>query len=174
MLLLNISKKIELAANLAIVVVACLLGVALVKNYLLSKTPEPSVPQEAANTTVSEPTVSSLDVDWKQSKLTLVLALSTVCHFCTESAPFYRRLIKERVGVRTVAVLPQEITESKKYLEHLGIKVNEVRHVPLPSIGVEGTPTLVLVDKAGAIKNTWRGKLSRNQESIVLDHLVSQ
>jgi len=173
-MLMNLQKKIEMIANVAIIVVACALAMTLVKNYLLAKPTEQVIKRQPENRPAVEPTVSSLDIDWKQSKLTLVLALSTECHFCTESAPFYRQLIKERDGVRTVAVLPQEISESKKYLEHLGIKVNEVRQVSLSSIGIEGTPTLLLVDKGAAIKNTWRGKLSRLQESLVLDRLVAQ
>jgi hypothetical protein len=169
----NISKKIELVANVAIIVVACLLGVTLVKNYLLPKKPERTVQAPPENRSVGNPTVSSLDIDWKKSKVTLLLVLSTQCHFCTESAPFYREL-KKRDGVHIVAVLPQDLPESKKYLTQLGIGVDEVRQVSLPSIGVEGTPTLLLVDQEGAIKNTWRGKLSRLQESSVLDRLVAQ
>jgi hypothetical protein len=80
-MLINVSKKIELVANVAIIVVACLLGVALVKNYLSPKTAETTVQQQVANTTPGKLTVSSLDVDWKQNKLTIVLALSTECHF---------------------------------------------------------------------------------------------
>jgi hypothetical protein len=168
----NISKKIELVANAAIIVVACLLGVTLIKN-LLPKRTERTLQEQADNRSIGNPAVSSLDIDWKKSKLTLVLALSTECHFCTESAPFYREVTK-RDGVRTVAVLPQDLTESKKYLAQLAIGVDEVRQVSLPSIGVEATPTLLLVDQEGAIKNTWRGKLSRLQESLVLDRLVAQ
>ena len=170
----NISKKIELVANAAIIVVACLLGVTLIKNWLPKRT-ESTVQPPADNRPIrnTTPTVSSLDVDWKKSKLTLVLALSTQCHFCTESAPFYKGL-KKRDGVHLVAVLPQDLSESKKYLAQLAIGVDEVRQVSLPSIGVEATPTLLLVDQQGVIKNTWRGKLSRLQESVVLDHLVAQ
>lgn len=36
-MLTGISKKIELAANLAIILIACLLATVLIKNYLLAK-----------------------------------------------------------------------------------------------------------------------------------------
>ena len=38
----NFSKKVEVMANLTIIVVAGLLGVVLVKDYLLIRTPRPS------------------------------------------------------------------------------------------------------------------------------------
>ena len=168
---MKIAKKIEVAANIALIVVCLLLGVILLKNHLLPKTTETVQAGVGPSRT---PNVSSLNVDWKQSELTLVLALSTECHFCTESSPFYRQLTKERNSVRIVAVLPQEISESKKYLDDLGIKVDEVRQTSLPAIGVEGTPTLILVDMGGVVKNTWHGKLSRTQESLVLSRLAAQ
>ncbi len=39
-MLINVGKKIEVAANVAIIVVACLLGTVLVKNYLVTKRTE--------------------------------------------------------------------------------------------------------------------------------------
>ena len=42
-MLTGISKKIELAANVAIIVVACLLGTALVKSYFLTRSAEPTI-----------------------------------------------------------------------------------------------------------------------------------
>ena len=89
-MLTNISKKIELTANLAIIVVACSLMTVLVKNYLVTKHAEQASTSESQP--ANSPTVSALDIDWRQSKQTLLLAVSSGCHFCTESAPFYKQL----------------------------------------------------------------------------------
>ena len=51
----GISKKIELAANLAIVFVSCLLAVALVKAYFLN---------ESGKEVTSTASVASLDIAW--------------------------------------------------------------------------------------------------------------
>ena len=96
-MLTGISKKIELAANLAIIVVACLLAIVLVKNYFFAKPPQQADKSESQriqseSQPVNSPSVSSLDIDWKQNKQTLILAISSSCHFCTESAPFYKKL----------------------------------------------------------------------------------
>lgn len=71
-MLMSVSEKIELIANIAIIVVVCLLGIVLVKNYFLAR------PSEQA---LHGPSVSSLGIDWKQDRKTLILAISSDCHF---------------------------------------------------------------------------------------------
>lgn len=161
--LADISKKIELAANLGILLVSCLLAVVLVKGYFLSESSEEVTPA---------PTVSSLDIDWNQHVQTLILVLSRNCRFCTESAPFYRRLSQSKGNTHLVALLPQSVEEGREYLVNQGVLVDEVKHSSLEKIGVSGTPTLVLVDTSGVVKNFWLGKLSPEQEAIVLSLLA--
>lgn len=115
--------------------------------------------------------MSSLDIDWKQNKQTLILAISSSCHFCTESAPFYKKLAQNKGDTRLVALLPQPVEEGREYLERLGVSVDEVRQSSLDQIGVHGTPSLLLVDASGVVKNFWVGRLPPDQESTVLDAL---
>ncbi len=177
-MLTSLSKKIELVANVAIIVVACLLTTVLVKNYFLTQ-PSQQANQGESQRVQSEsqpansPTVSSLDIDWKQSKQTLILAISSTCHFCTESAPFYKKLTQSRGNTRLVAVLPQPVEDSRKYLDHLGISVDEVRQLPLDRIGVRGTPTLILLDTFGVVRNSWIGSLPPQTELAVIRALKS-
>ena len=175
-MLTSLSKKIELIANVAIIVVACLLATVLVKNYFFTKSSERTNTSESQSVQsqsqpVNSPTVSSLDVDWKQNKQTLILAISSSCHFCTESAPFYKKLAQNKGDTRLVALLPQSVEEGKKYLERLGVSVDEVRQSSLDQIGVHGTPSLLLVDSSGVVKNFWVGKLPADKEVTVLDAL---
>jgi len=171
--LIGLSKKIELIANVAIIIVACLLATVLIKNHFLAKPPQQadkskSQPVQSANEPVSSPTVSSLDIDWKQNKQTLILAISSSCHFCTESAPFYKRLAEVKTSTRLVAILPQPVEEGRRYLDRLGVSVDEVRQLPLDRIGVRGTPTLMLVDASGAVRNSWIGFLAPETELEVV------
>jgi hypothetical protein len=164
----SLSKKIELLANVAIVVVALLLGVVLVKRYLL---PQPVNSGPAANARIQPGTKLSLPgVDWGQDDKTLVMALSTTCHFCTESAPFYQKLTRaaEAKGVKVIAVLPQSESEARQYLSGLAIPISDVRQSPLDSLGVSGTPTLILVDDKGQVASSWVGKLQSDRESEVV------
>jgi len=165
-------KRIELVANLAIIVVAILLGVVLVRNYLF-RSPVPT--QAPATTGIQAGTKLSLpSVDWNSSRQTLVMALSTKCHFCTESAPFYQRLAQECAGnrnVRLIAVFPQTSRESEEYLKGLALNVDDVKQSELGSLGVSGTPTLILLNNEGVVEDSWRGKLNGDREGEVLRRL---
>jgi len=168
----NILKKTELLANIAIIIVAILLGGVLVKRYLLTSDEafddRNSVSRIAAGTKVSLP-----EIDWAKSDRTLLLVLSKGCHFCSESAPFYQRLVLDTDGrgVQLVAVLPQDVNEGRQYLNELGVAINEIRQSPLDSLGVGGTPTLILVNREGVVTDSWVGKLPPDKESEVLDRL---
>ena len=176
----NLAKRIELISNLAIIIVACLLGAVLVKNYLLGGAIGKSVKETTARAPISNggltgAKLSMPDVDWAKNGRTLVMVLQSGCHFCTESAPFYQRLAQQRSqqgNIQLVAVLPQKIDDGKKYLDKLGVAVDEVRQASLNSIQVSGTPTLLLVDKSGAVTETWVGKLDSNRETEVLTRLA--
>jgi len=105
-------------------------------------------------------------VDWSKNEKTLVVAISSSCHFCTESAAFYRD-IRARTRIHTIAVLPQSVNEGRNYLNNLGVQVDEVLQAPLSSIDVSGTPTLILVGRDGTVIRTWLGKLPPELEKEV-------
>lgn len=169
----NLSKKIELCANLAIIVVALLLVGVLVKRFLPFRT---TSSQDGVSLAVGAK-VPLTNTDWARNGRTMLLVLSSQCHFCTESAPFYQRLAKEREtlkNVRLVAVLPQTVNDSQQYLSKLGVTVDEIRQSSLNSIGVSGTPTLILADNTGTVSGAWVGKLQPDKEAEVLDRLKRQ
>jgi hypothetical protein len=164
-------KKIELLANVAIIAVAVLLGAALVRQYLL-----PGGRDSAASPRIQKgATVAVPGVDWSKSNRTLILALQKGCHFCTESAPFYKRLAPaaSEKNVRVVAVLPQSPEVGRGYMADLGVPVSEVAQASLDSISVSGTPTLILVDDKGAVLDSWVGKLPAAGEDEVLSLIGS-
>jgi len=167
----NLTKRIELLANIAIIVVALLLGGVLVKRYLW---PQAASPQAQARiqpgTKLSVP-----GVEWEKNNRTLLLILSTTCHFCTESSPFYQRLAQEKAkrgGVSLIAVLPQSVGDSQKYLNDLGVTVDDVKQVGLDAVQVRGTPTLILADRTGAVVESWVGKLPAEAEAEVLNRFL--
>jgi peroxiredoxin len=173
-----------MAANISITIVAVVGAGVLVKGYLLHPSPVlmsnmkqvPGTKSELpdARSSLQGTQVSVAGVDWAESDETIVLALSNKCHFCTESAPFYQKLtsdLAQRKNVRVIAVFPQQIEEAKKYLDGLGVAVTDVRQATLDSIGVRGTPTLMIVDKSGTVKQAWIGRLSSEKESEVFNRI---
>lgn len=181
------TRGIEIATNLSIILVALIGATVLVKNYLLrspvtitsggpragaernpgGKRELPSGPAEGTQVTVP-------GISWSDSEETVVLALSDKCKYCTDSAPFYKELTAEtakRKGVRVLAVFPQEESAGKKYLSDLGVNVGEVKQATLDSIGVRGTPTLLIVDSTGRVKQSWVGLLKAERETEVLSRI---
>ena len=164
-------KRVELLANIAIIAVAVLLGAVLVHRYLLTPAPPDAAEQEQ----IKPGTKLSLPgVEWGAKRRTLLLALSTDCRYCTESAPFYQRLAEEKAkrgDLGILAVLPQTIDESMRYLGEHGIKVDAVRQAAPNAINVRGTPTLIMVDQTGSVVESWVGKLPPQKEAEVLSRL---
>ncbi len=167
----NLNKRIELLANVAIIVVALLLGAVLVKRYLLPQAPSPQAQSRIQpGTKLSVP-----GIEWGKNERTLLLVLSTTCRFCTESSPFYQRLAQEKArkgGVGLIAVLPQSVSESQKYLNGLGVPVDDVKQAGLDAVQVRGTPTLIVADRTGAVLESWVGKLPAEAEAEVLDRFL--
>lgn len=56
-----------------------------------------------------------------------------------------------KAEVRLVAVLPQEVAESRRYLLNLKVPIDEVRQSGLHALGVQATPTLILVNSKGEV-----------------------
>ena len=166
-------KKIELTANIAITVTAILLSVILVRHYLITGA------NKGSNIEVTSPNELNLksekvnlsNIDWHKNGKTLILALSTTCHFCMESSPFYERLTMETKNTHFVAVFPQSVEEGKQYLYRHGIQLDDVRQSALGDLGVEGTPTLILIDDKGTITGSWIGALSVSKEAEVISKL---
>jgi len=183
----SIAKKVELAANVGIIVVA-VLGSADLIRHLVPRPPAQPVsaavaptdraarPATASSTPLSAGARIALPgVDWSRHDKTFVLVLSTGCHFCLDSGPFYKRLsaeIHKHAGtIGTVAVFPQPVDEARRFLAGFDVAVDSVLQAPLPSTGARGTPTLVVVDKTGTIEKVWIGRLPPQRENDVLGYL---
>jgi rhodanese-related sulfurtransferase len=112
-------------------------------------------------------------VDW--SDTTLLLVLSTKCTFCAESMPFYKRLVQETGSrARLIALLPQNVSDARQYLQKNGVMIEDVRQLTPGALGVSGVPTLILADKHGVVRDFWFGKLGPNVESLVMSRVKGE
>lgn len=161
-------KKIEVAANLAIIIVAVMLVAVIVQRFYF-----PFRTQDARIVPIGAK-VSLPNIDWSKNGQSLVIALQTGCHYCTESAPFYQRLAVALSArkIPLIAVFPQTIEEGQTYLRSIKVPIDDIRQASLKSIGVQGTPAILLVDNQGEVKTGWFGKLTQNQESEVLSSIA--
>jgi hypothetical protein len=119
-------------------------------------------------------TLSIAGLNWAQHKQTLLLVLRDGCHFCSDSAMFYQRLIKDQTALahtKFVAILPGPVDGSRAYLKRLGVPIIDVRQAALSTLGVSGTPTLLLVNEQGALTKAWVGRLPGDKEDEVINAL---
>jgi hypothetical protein len=162
-------KKIETLANIAIVIVALLIGIAFVKQYRSTSSAKDSFKEVAAGSKIALP-----DVDWQKNQQTMLVVLAQGCHFCSESAPFYQKLLRqtrESGQTKMLAVFPQGSNDGKKYMQDMGVPLEEVKFASLDAIGVRGTPTLLLVNSEGVVTDLWVGQLPPEKELEVLSRL---
>jgi hypothetical protein len=163
--------RLEKATNVAIIVACAFLVGTLVRNYYLSRNLDSSaLPEIAKGTEIKLPIASP-----QPPVPTLVLALSKSCHFCEESVPFYQKLTAFKdsspQGLRLVAVLPDKQEEAEAYVKGNRIGVDAVVSMPMSNIGVQGTPTLLLLDGQNKLEEMWVGKMNDAQETQVIDRL---
>jgi hypothetical protein len=165
----KIYKKTELTANILIIVVALLIGGVFAQRYFFLN--PPASPQRELPKVGDK--VSLADFDWSKSNKNVLLVLQKGCHFCSESAGFYKNLIQQAKdrNVNIVAVLPQDKADAEKYLNDLSISGIEVRQSQLDTLLVAGTPTIIVANNKAEITDVWFGKLLPETEIEVLAKL---
>jgi hypothetical protein len=170
----SLYKKIELLANVGIIVVAVLLGIVFASRFLFPASPKHAAVEDAQIKPGMKLSLSG--VDWDRGDKTLLLVLSTTCRYCTESSPFYQRLAQQKAGhdVRLIALLPQSNVEAQQYLNNHGISVDEVRQSVPGAAYARATPTLIMVDRIGTVIESWVGKLPPEKEAEVLGRLLGK
>lgn len=162
----NRTRKMEAVVNVAIVLAALAVCAVLARQYLFAnEAGRARGPEVGARVEIT-------GVDLSGEERALLLVLQKGCHFCTESAPFYRRLASEAAArggrVKLYAVLPHEAEEGRRYLEDLGVRVERVARPG--SLHVSGTPTLIMLER-GTVSDVWVGALPPDGEAEVLAKL---
>jgi rhodanese-related sulfurtransferase len=162
------TSKFEWIINIALALVAIMFIGVMVQKFFLSSKPKDVKPLQTGMK------LNLPGIEWARDGQTLVMALSTNCHFCTESAPLYRRLANElgsKSETRVVAVLPQKTDEGRQYLKKLEVPVGDVMQADLESLGFMATPTLMIVKNDGTIADMWVGTLKVSDQFTLFNRL---
>lgn len=161
--------KLEAIANVVVILAALAVGGEVLTRYLRSSRTSRSVE-------VGDPLATVPGLDWSQHRQTLLLVLNTGCDFCQESVPFYQKLAQAQHpdgdGMEVVAVFPNEAEFVRQFTARESLSVRSVPEVPMETLHVNATPTLILVNSDGRVERSWVGVLTARQE-IDLLKLVS-
>lgn len=105
------------------------------------------------------------------ARSSVVVAYSTHCHFCNESLAFYRDLIRKNKlnpPIQVVFASNEAADDVRDFLAKKGVEPDAIVHVrSLSSLGVDGTPTLLIADANGVVTREFAGKLSPQGETDV-------
>lgn len=105
---------------------------------------------------------------------TLLLVLSSQCRFCTESMPFYRRLLDRREARTQVVVASTEsVAVTAAYLASHDVEVDRILEVAPDEIGTTATPTLLELSRSGEILEVMVGRVPDAQVTAVTTRLLS-
>ncbi|HEX7331814.1 MAG TPA: hypothetical protein VF290_09950 [Pyrinomonadaceae bacterium] len=162
---------LDVTTNVVVVVFAVVAIGVLVKNYFAPQDVKSSV--AIAKGSVF-PEIAG--TDYKQAPRTLILGLNVDCRYCTRSVPFYNSLAEarqENAGKFNIvaAFINKDPGLVKSYAEEKQLAVETIAGVELEKLGVRMTPTIILVDSAGTVLNSWRGELQPDDEREVFDSL---
>ncbi|HKO43264.1 MAG TPA: hypothetical protein VJU84_08240 [Pyrinomonadaceae bacterium] len=167
----KLKDVLDVTTNIVVVLFAIVAIGVLIKNYI-------APPGENMGAAVQKgstfPEIAG--VDYTLAPRTLILALNVDCRYCTRSLPFYNALAKARhEGAGQFNVIAAFINKDaelvKSYAEEKQLSVPAIAGVDLNKLGVLTTPTIILVDGAGKVIDSWRGALQPDGEREVFEAL---
>jgi peroxiredoxin len=163
--------SVEVVTNLAVLLVAVVVLATFAKSYFAGG----RSPRLEAGLRKGEAFSPVRGLDYGGSPLTLLIVMNTNCHYCTESVPFYRKLAEaQRTGgraARVVAVFPNDEAEVREYARQTGLDLEKVSGVDFSKLNVGGTPTAILIDSGGTVRDFWVGKLPSESEQQIINAL---
>lgn len=160
---MKVRHTVEWYANLSLIVTSllvCCVGVRVLA--FRPATPPASVSVSPAS---GSSETAPGNYNFASHGATLILAIRQGCEFCERSMGFYAALARadDRIQskVHLLACLPDKPTVAAGLLRSNNVPVNYRAGVDLNSLGVTGTPTLILVDSHGIVQKSWLGQLSK-------------
>ena len=122
------------------------------------------------------------NVDYAGSDVTVLLGLNSKCTFCTQSMPILRE-VSRRVALlgsqkaRLVSIGTEPIAVIQSYLDAHGLSTTQTLSVT-PSSALAAvatrTPSLVLVNRAGTVLESWPGLVTAERAEQLLKRVEEE
>ena len=154
--------------------------IAAVAYYVINQfknSPSPIAPQNIAVGDTLTIVKDNADMD---NGVTLLLALSPTCPFCTQSLPFYRELSNMRdslssdTGIVAIVDSSDFLNMQQRLLEREGVGVDSILSVRFDVIGIYGVPEVLHLDSSGVVAARWIGVLDQEGESEVFAVVIEK
>ena len=166
-------RKLDFLVNGSIAILCLTVSSILIKGHFFPEVPE-GPPQATAKGEILElPEALAPGT----AELVVVAALAPGCGYCNESMTFYRSLSDRRsaeaADLRFVAAVrnADQAEPERSKLEAEGVEFDQVVVTDFDSLGIPGTPMLIVADRRGEVLGAWLGKLTEHQEQEVFETL---
>ena len=166
-------SKLDVVTNIAILLTCVIASTVLVRREFFA--PAPAPPPGTVN--AGERFDALRAAVPAGAERAMVLALAPGCHFCNDSMGFYKDLIarrdRSRSPVKVVAAVSSgeaRAPEASK-LAASGVKPDAVVQLDFRAVKLQGTPTVLLVDRQGKVLSVWVGLLDARSQDQVLSRL---
>ena len=162
----KLKRVLELGADIAMILICLAILAPIVSRYLIPIFEPSKIPQDSG-LRIGSSFPALPNVSYKDHRLTVALFLNSRCIVCKESMPDYERL-RSVIGPGRDSPAVYGIfdahTETAQTIAALRFQLPTVRVRRFDIYHVSGTPTLVLIDQAGKIREFWVGKLTPNSQ----------
>jgi hypothetical protein len=164
-------RRVQFATSIAFLLL-CLVGSALGVKALVSPPPVRATdplppPRPQPPTYAVGEQIKVAGVDFRASAQTLVLVVRKGCRFCDESMPFYKQLGDDAAIAKTtrlVIAAPDDEVVSREELAKQAVRVDQVVKVKGGDLKVRGTPTVIVVDRGGTVRQVLIGRLDETKQ----------
>ena|ERR1700720_2312569 len=169
----KIKNSLEIATSVAVILVAIVVLTTFVRGYF-NQNPQPQI-QTGLQRGQQLTNLTSVISHSNDNQTILLVAMTTTCHFCEESIPFYNQLAetfqKTSGSPAFLAVFPNPEDQVRTYAARQQLKMPTLAAVDFNSLKVNGTPTMIWLDHTGKILDFWVGKPSKTDEQQILKTL---
>ncbi|MDP2998630.1 MAG: hypothetical protein Q8N47_14180 [Bryobacterales bacterium] len=153
-------RFLDNVANWASIVVCLVVLITVVDHYAISRSAERRNHRSVLGIGLLLPRLPGVGYD--RANMSVLVFLSGKCIACTESQADYVQLLeaaeRSEGRVRIIAVL----RESVQSIEGFNARLPSIEIKDFAAYGVFGTPTVVVVDNKGIVRDFWIGRLTKN------------
>lgn len=164
-------RLLERVTYVALIAVSCISAWVLIKNQALTH----GASRDSAVSPLRGETIALKDVIWERAPQTVVVVLSTRCHWCKESVPLYQKVSTlhkaTKAAFQLIAVSADTEEELSRFLSANLIEVDKIIPAVEARLGIRATPTVLLVNRQGRVVSSWQGAMRSSDESAFLEIL---
>jgi thioredoxin-related protein len=108
------------------------------------------------------------------SDRSLILAVSSTCHFCKESMQTYKQVTAaaHAAGARIVAISSEPTITNRAFLASNGVFVDSVLTTEESGFRVPTVPSMILMRKDGSVIDSWTGLADSSLQQAALRALA--